>query len=231
MQTTYGTSKVVNDYDHLGRLTTSTIHTGAAQYPVNIRHALGAMSSNLGVSYDGYIENSGWQEAKTDGETSGTVGQSLKYQATTIQLTNVPTDSNDPLSGIKIKYQTHVSNIGWQDWVYDGTVAGVTDSDNQIEAIRIQLEGAPAGYQVWYQAHVQDSGWMDPVKGGEMAGTTGLAKRLEALRIFIIKPGPDSKDTTRIESIDNNGNPISYTYDPNGNIQTSRYHHQDDTWL
>jgi YD repeat-containing protein len=99
-----------------------------------------------------------------------------------------------------------------------GTVAGV--EYYPIEAIKINLLNAPAGYHVWYQANVQNLGWTDPVEDGAIAGTTGQGLQMEALRIFIVKPGSDSKDSNLIGSINNNGNAISYTYDANGNIQT-----------
>ena len=48
-----------------------------------------------------------------------------------------------PTSEIKpqIKYQAHVQDIGWQDWVYDGAEAGTTGQNKKVEAIRIKLEG------------------------------------------------------------------------------------------
>jgi RHS repeat-associated protein len=218
--TTYGNSEDDNNYDSLGRLTSSAIKTGTAQYNVNYGYLPGAMSSNIGVSYNGYVQNSGWQGTKTDGETSGTVGQGLEYQQVNMNLTNVPSDTSNPLSNLKIQYQTHVSNIGWQAPVYGGTVAGTLGSNYEIQAIKINLVGAPAGYHVWYQAQVESLGWMDPVEDGNVAGTTGQHLRLEALRVYIVKPGADSKDSTKIGTINNNGNQISYTYDGNGNIKT-----------
>ncbi|AJA46845.1 tRNA(Glu)-specific nuclease WapA [Clostridium pasteurianum DSM 525 = ATCC 6013] len=138
----YGSSEYNNNYDGLGRLTSSIVKTGTAQYNINYGYLPGAMASKIGVSYKGYIENSGWQAAKTDGEISGTVGQGAKYQQTNISLTNVPTDTNNPLSKIKIQYQTHVSNIGWQNPVYGGTTAGTIGPSNEIQAIKINLVNA-----------------------------------------------------------------------------------------
>ncbi|URZ04113.1 RHS repeat-associated core domain-containing protein [Clostridium felsineum] len=61
---------------------------------------------------------------------------------------------------------------------------------------------------------------MDVVKDGETAGTEGQGLRLEALRIYIVKPDVDSKDSAKLQTVDNNGNQINYTYDANGNIET-----------
>ena len=62
-------------------------------------------------------------------------------------------------SGTKIKYQAHNANIGWQNWVYDGSLAGVDGQGNNLEAIKIELEGAPEGYSIEYRAHVANVGW------------------------------------------------------------------------
>ncbi|QAA31078.1 DNRLRE domain-containing protein [Clostridium manihotivorum] len=218
--TTYGADEYDNNYDSLGRLTNNVIKTGSTQYNVNYSYAPGAMASGIGVNYNGYVDTVGWQKTKLDGELSGTVGQSLKYQEINMNLTNVPTDTNNPLNKMKIQYQTHVSNIGWQDPVYGGTNAGAIASNYQIEAIKINLVNAPAGYHVWYQAQLQDKGWTEPVQDGAMAGTTGQSLRLEALRIYIVKPGSDSKDSNKIGTISNNGNNIGYNYDANGNIKS-----------
>ena len=38
-----------------------------------------------------------------------------------------------------IRYRTHVSDIGWMDWVENGSLSGTKDQNHQIEAIEIQL--------------------------------------------------------------------------------------------
>ncbi len=40
-----------------------------------------------------------------------------------------------------IQYRAHVQNIGWQDWVQNGEVAGTTGQALQMEAIQIDLTG------------------------------------------------------------------------------------------
>ena len=54
----------------------------------------------------------------SDGQTSGTVGLSKRIEAIKITLVNMP--------GYSVEYQTHVANIGWQSWVADGQIAGIT---------------------------------------------------------------------------------------------------------
>ena len=38
-----------------------------------------------------------------------------------------------------IEYRTHVSDVGWQDWVKNGEVAGTTGRAKSVEAIQIKL--------------------------------------------------------------------------------------------
>ncbi|MHC1684281.1 MAG: DNRLRE domain-containing protein [Clostridiaceae bacterium] len=159
------------------------------------------------VQYSGYVP-SAWQGNVKDGSVAGTVGQDKPLQGLNISLVNPP-------SNMKIAYQVHVTNIGWMDWVEGGTPAGQIGSD--IEAVRITLVGAPSGYHVQYQVHVQNQGWTEAETDGNTAGTTGLNLNIEAIKITIVKPGTD---TTRIASVNNNGNSINYTYDNNGNIET-----------
>ncbi|URZ05295.1 DNRLRE domain-containing protein [Clostridium felsineum] len=210
----YGSNEFDNSYDTLSRRTASTINTGTSKYNISYEYLPGAQTSNTGVTYDAHVENTGWQNPwVNDGQTAGTEGQGLRMEALKVKLTN-------PTSGMRIKYQAQVQNVGWQPWVYDGDEAGTEGQNLRMEAVKIQLEGAPSGYHIYYQAQVQNKGWTDVVSDGQTAGTEGQGLRLEALRIYIVKPDVDSKDSGKIGTVDNNGNKISYTYDGNGNIET-----------
>ncbi|URZ05989.1 DNRLRE domain-containing protein [Clostridium felsineum] len=209
----YGTSEYDNSYDSLARMTGSTINTGTSKYNIGYKYLPGAQASNAGVTYYAQVQNVGCQPWVNDGATAGTENQGLRMEALQLKLTNPP-------SGMKIKYQAQVQNVGWQNWVYDGATAGTVGQGLRMEAVKIQLEGAPSGYHIYYQAQVENKGWMDIVKDGETAGTEGQGLRLEALRIYIVKPDVDSKDSAKLQTVDNNGNQINYTYNANGNIET-----------
>ncbi len=84
-----------------------------------------------------------------------------------------------------ICYQAHVQNIGWQDFVCDGEVAGTTGQSLRMEAIRIILVNAPRHMSVCYRAHVQNIGWQPFVCNGRVAGTTGQSLRMEAIQIVL----------------------------------------------
>ncbi|MDP4143197.1 MAG: Ig-like domain-containing protein [Bacillota bacterium] len=116
----------------------------------------------------------------------GTIQELILYlhvYNSTVVVTNVP------FSGPAIEYQAHVQNIGWQNWVDSGNVAGTTGQSLRMEAIRIRFK-APYNndhnLHIMYRAHVANLGWLPWVKDGEVAGTTGQSLRMEALEIKIV---------------------------------------------
>lgn len=86
-----------------------------------------------------------------------------------------------------LQYRVHVQDIGWQNWVSNGELAGTTGKAKQLEAVEIVLlneqNEVPENIKIEYRAHVEDIGWQDWVSNGELAGTTGRAKQLEAIQI------------------------------------------------
>ncbi|KHD38501.1 hypothetical protein NL50_03050 [Clostridium acetobutylicum] len=136
------------------------------------------------ITYQSQIQNIGWQDIKTAGNTSGTVGQSLRVEAFKINLINAP-------AGAKIKYSAHVENIGWMNPVYSPDLIGTVGKGLRMEAFKISLENMP-GYSIQYRAHVQNIGWQDWVKDGAIAGTSGQGLRIEALEVKLVK-SPDAQ--------------------------------------
>ena len=81
-----------------------------------------------------------------------------------------------------VSYQTHVQNIGWQDYVKDGALSGTTGKSLRLEGLRVKVEGVE-GLGIEYRAHVQNIGWQGYVADNDMAGTSGRSLRLEAVNI------------------------------------------------
>jgi N-acetylmuramoyl-L-alanine amidase len=75
-----------------------------------------------------------------------------------------------------MRYKVHVQDIGWSEWIEEGSFAGTTGRELRLEAIII--EGVDE-----YRVHVQDQGWGPWVKAGEIAGTVGQSLRIEAIEI------------------------------------------------
>ncbi len=142
------------------------------------------------VIYQTHIENIGWQSYKTDGQTSGTTGQSLRLEGIKLYL-------NDTITG-NIEYKTHIENIGWEsDWHTNGEMSGTSGKSLRLEAIEIQLSGNAADqYDIYYRVHAQNIGWMGWASNGSPAGTEGYAYRLEAIEIVLVSKGDSAPGST-----------------------------------
>ena len=76
-----------------------------------------------------------------------------------------------------IRYMAHVEKDGWQDWKYNGEMAGTTDQKKRMEALRIDYPEVSA------KAHIQEKGWIDygMITKDTIIGTVGEKLRLECL--------------------------------------------------
>lgn len=91
----------------------------------------------------------------------------------------------------------HCTNVGWQDWVSNGAIAGTTGKAYSMQAIKIELTGNIANeYDVYYRVHAQHFGWLGWARNGEIAGTTGWNYRAEAIEIRLVKHGEDAPSST-----------------------------------
>ena len=79
------------------------------------------------IKYQTHIQSIGWQEAKKDGQTSGTIGKGLRMEALKVKLQNKKYGGN-------IEYRTHIAQKGWQDWKKNGQTAGTTGEKLAMEA-------------------------------------------------------------------------------------------------
>lgn len=84
-----------------------------------------------------------------------------------------------------VTYQTHVQDNGWMPQVADGQTSGTTGLSLRVEAIKIDLNNAPADANIKYSVHVQNNGWMNTVMNDAAAGTTARSLRMEAIRITL----------------------------------------------
>ena len=61
------------------------------------------------------------------------------------------------LNSVSVSYQTHVANIGWQNGVSNGAMAGTVGRGLQLEAIKINVK-SDADIGVIYTTHVKNDG-------------------------------------------------------------------------
>lgn len=78
----------------------------------------------------------------------------------------------------KIKYRSHLQEIGWQDWKTDGELSGTTGESRRLEAIQIDFSK-----EVYAKAHIEKDGWVDygKITKDTIIGTEHQSKRLECL--------------------------------------------------
>ena len=87
-----------------------------------------------------------------------------------------------------VEYSSHVSSIGWMNYVGQEQVSGTTGRALQMEALKIKTNNLDA--DINYRAHVSNVGWMKYIKNNEITGTTGRALQMEAIQIVLT--GKDS---------------------------------------
>lgn len=137
------------------------------------------------VMYRTHVQTYGNQSWRTDGEMSGTSGESKRLEAIWIQAVD---EDGNLLDGIE--YRTHVQTYGWKGWSKNGAMNGTSGEAKRLEAIEIKLTGELAEkYDVYYCVHAQTYGWLNWAKNGASAGTQGLAKRLEGIKIVLVEKG------------------------------------------
>ena len=149
----------------------------------------GEMANHYDIYYRVHAQTFGWLGWAKNGEQSGTAGFAKRLEGIEIKLV----EKNNPFEEYgkeesfkekKIEYTTHVQNIGWQDYTYDGNMAGTSGQALRLEAIKIKLNNQKYSGNILYRTHIQTYGWEKEFKkNDEMSGTSGLSKRLEAIEI------------------------------------------------
>ena len=136
------------------------------------------------VMYRAYVEGEGWQDWVSDGVEAGTTGKNLKLEAIQVKIVK---SSEAPEMNPGVQYYSHIQDRGWEGRYSksNGATSGLINQGLKVEAIMLQLTGAPEGASIEYQAHVQDIGWESWKKDGAQAGTTGQNKKIEAIKIKI----------------------------------------------
>lgn len=129
------------------------------------------------------VEQSGLETIEKPAEVTSNETTELPKTESTSEIEEKPDE--EPKKEPSICYTTHIQDIGWQNQVKDGEMAGTEGQAKRLEAIKITLKDL-SGVKIKYQTHIQDIGWQDWRYDGEKAGTEGQSKRLEAIQIKIV---------------------------------------------
>ena len=136
------------------------------------------------LTFQTKVEGLDWQDAKGNGEITGTTGVNKAIRQLSMNITPSMTGG---YTG-NVEYRLHLSNAGWQDWKTSGEVSG--DGINQAEAVQIRLTGELEKYaDIYYRTHVSNYGWLGWAKNGQAAGTTKCSYKLQAIQIKIVPKG------------------------------------------
>ncbi|OLS37808.1 SH3 domain-containing protein [Bacillus sp. MRMR6] len=150
------------------------------------------------VVYSTHVQDYGWLSNVSNGQTSGTQGQSKRMEAIKISLNKAPYPGG-------ISYSTHVQDYGWLNNVSNGALSGTSGKSKRLEAIKINLTGEMAQhYDIYYRVHAETYGWLDWAKNGGSAGTKGFSKRLEAIEIRLVEKGGTAPGLTNKPFIESN---------------------------
>lgn len=144
-------------------------------------------SGNLltgGLEYRVHVQDIGWMDWVSQGQSAGTAGQSKRLEGLEIVLTG------DLANFYSVQYQVHIQDYGdAQGYVRDGALAGTTGESKRLEEVKIKLVpigSAGADMSVNYRVHRQDYGWESAyLTDGATSGTTGQSKRLEGIEIYL----------------------------------------------
>lgn len=149
----------------------------------------GDNATNYDIYYRVHVQDKGWLDWAKNGNPAGTKNYALKIEG--VQIVILP-KGNPPIGSeilpymekeTGIKYMAHVQDIGWQDYVENGQLAGTTGRNLQVESLKMELFDAEYTGGVEYCTHVQDIGWQDYVENNKIAGTVGQNKQVEAVKI------------------------------------------------
>jgi hypothetical protein len=133
-----------------------------------------------GLTYRSHAANIGWLPFVWNGDISGTVGQSRRLEAISMQMSQT--------SGLHVCYQAKI--VGIPEWAAacNGSIAGTTGQSRALEAIRITVNNVPQFggnvCTVVYQTYMAGIGWTDAAINGGDAGLPGQGRAVEAIRVF-----------------------------------------------
>ncbi|MDD8048051.1 MAG: glucosaminidase domain-containing protein [Thomasclavelia sp.] len=146
----------------------------------------GNISNYYDIYYRVHTSKIGWLGWTKNGASAGTTSFGLSAEAIEVKLVSkgasAPGSTDNSYYSNDINYSTHVSGIGWQSNVSNGTTAGTTGQSKAVEAFKVSMNSYYKG-NVVYKAHVQNVGWQSETSNGNVAGTTGKSLRVEAFTI------------------------------------------------
>lgn len=133
----------------------------------------------LSVSYQGYLQNIGWQKAAVDGGLCGATRGRTVFQGLKIGMTNAP-------AGMHLLYRVY-SGGSWQSWAYDGNPLQLSGNKAAVMALQAELTGQNAQfYSIKYRVYITGAGWDKWRSDGATAGVTKGNYKISAICVKIV---------------------------------------------
>ena len=158
-----------------------------------------SLSGDVAAVYDLWyrvsLVDAGWLGWASNGAQVGTDNDTQAINAVELALVpkggQAPGDTansfvSDSVNVPMISYQAHVAEIGWQNIVSDGEVAGTTGKTLAMEALRVSLGGASEGDGIRVSAHVAEVGWQDFAQSPGFAGSVGQSHAMQAIKVELV---------------------------------------------
>ena len=136
---------------------------------INPEPYLTAFIYDDGIKYRSHLQDLGWQDWKSNGQTSGTTGEERRLEAIQID------------ADFEIQAKAHIQNRGWIDY---GTINKDTVIGTEGEGLRLECLCLKGNFQ--YRVHIQNVGWSTwtDADGINTLGSVGQALRIEAIEIL-----------------------------------------------
>lgn len=168
-------------YDGTAKTPKVTVKMGSATLREGADYTV-SYSNNVNVGTNARVTVTG------AGIYSGTVSKTFtivpKPSPPAPVVTPQPVEPSDSEKAHGVQYRTHVQNVGWQEWRYNGDMAGTSGRSLRLEGIELSLADRPYSGSIRYRTHIQNVGWESDWKyDGAMSGTFGRSLRLEAIQI------------------------------------------------
>lgn len=144
----------------------------------------GDISEDFNIYYRVHVQNLGWLGWAKNGEEAGTCEYGYQVEAIEIKVLNKTEEIKQDIRSFYaplVKYRTHIQNIGWTNYSYDGNLSGIPNSSKRIEGIELDIKNLDGNIK--YRSYVENEGWQDYKSGGEVSGSVGKAQKLEAIQI------------------------------------------------
>jgi uncharacterized protein YjdB len=153
----------------------------------------GPHASFYDVWYRTYVPKYGWLGWAKDGANTGTRG--FGYPIERVQIRVLPTgkqlesaSGNAAYYDAPVQKQVHVSSYlrpsnTWRAPVIGGSTAGLTSTNQRMNALRVDVDGTQYSGGVQVAARVEGDGWRSYVSNDRVAGTYHATNRTSAYRM------------------------------------------------